>query len=173
MARKSFVRQTRGSRRKTLWLANATVTATIGGAGSASLLTTLNAAALALRPFTVIRTRGILSVISDQLVATEFADIAYGEIIVQEPAAAAGAASIPLPVDEDESDWYVYERGMSNFNFLDSTGTQSSAGYVQKFDSKAMRKVDIGQTLIAVAQTAAGSAGAIVSVYSRNLIKLH
>ena len=70
----------------------------------------LNAAALALRPFTVVRTRANLIIRSDQQAASELFEVAYGETVVSEQASAAGVVSVPTPVTEDASDWHVYDR---------------------------------------------------------------
>ena len=53
------------SRRESTWIALNTVEATLGGAPTAVLMNSLNAAALALRPFTVVRSRGTILVFSD------------------------------------------------------------------------------------------------------------
>ena len=61
----------RGARRQTLWLSGLTVGSTLTPDG-ATLLTTLNAAALALRPFTIVRTRGIVVIGTDNTAGSEF-----------------------------------------------------------------------------------------------------
>ena len=57
--------------RKTFWLAGTHFQTVMAAANTAVLISTLNAAALALRPFTVIRTRGYIALLSDQLSANE------------------------------------------------------------------------------------------------------
>ncbi len=68
MARKSgFVRRGGRMRRETLWLDIATSEITLSGAPTAVLANSLAASALALRPFTVVRTRGFMHIRSDQV----------------------------------------------------------------------------------------------------------
>ena len=159
-------------RRQTLWLSSVTTVATIAPA-TPILLTSLNAAALSMRPFTVVRTRGNLTLESDQSVASEFYEAAYGDIVVSDEAVAAGVASVPTPVAQDASDWHVYARTSGIFEFGDATGFQTAGGQVMQFDSKAMRKVDLGEDLIGVVEGAAPGLGSIIRVYVRTLIKLH
>ena len=70
MARKRFIRGGR-SVRETMWISLDETQTTLASANSAALILVLNAAGLALRPFTIIRTRGTLLVRSDQLAASE------------------------------------------------------------------------------------------------------
>ena len=93
--------------------------------------------------------------------------------MVTDEAAAAGIASVPAPVGEDASDWFVYERLM-NRHLITTTGSTSGI-LVREIDSKAMRKVDIGEDLISVveADPVAFGDGVILRVYTRTLVKLH
>ena len=86
---------TRAPRRAMIWLDLNSTTSTLGAATNSSLQTTLNAAALALRPFTVIRSRGLIHLGSDQAAASEFQDVALGRIVVREEAAAIGVTALP------------------------------------------------------------------------------
>ena len=142
---------------------------TLAAAGTVAILTSLNAAALLLAPFTIVWTRGKLYMRSDQEAATERQEVAYGEIVVQEPAFAIGVTAVPIPNTESSSDFHVYE-WLMNHSSLTST---ELPGVTQVIDSKAMRKVDVGQDIIAVAEVAAGSSGLLLSAFSRVLIKLH
>ena len=160
----------RGPRRRSLWLASSTVSTTLATPSSV-IQTSLNAAAKALRPFTIVRSRGLLLVTSDQITTLEFQDIAYGHIVVQDPAVVAGVVSVPTPATDDASDWHVYQKVMNEFLFVTSSGVDGASGRMIEFDSKAMRKVDLGQDLIAVVENV--GAGAIVNAYARVLIKLH
>ena len=163
----------RVSWRQSLWFEFDAVSTTLAAAGNAVIQTSLNAAALALRPFTVVRTRGLIHLTSDQVVASEFQDVALGAIVLQEPAIAAGAGSVPTPVTEDASDWFVYERMMNDFLFFDATGVSVNDGRQRLVDSKAMRKVDLGMDIGVIVEASALSDGAIVTTYLRMLIKLH
>ena len=58
------------SGRKTFWFSGLHSSVALA-AGGATLISSLNAAALALRPFTIIRTRGFVGVTMDQVIASE------------------------------------------------------------------------------------------------------
>jgi len=168
---------TRGGRsvRETVWLAGVCTRSTTAAA-TAVLLTSLNAAALALRPFTVVRTRGLIGFKSDQLAGTEPQAGAYGECVVSDQAAAIGVTAVPTPVTDDGSDlWYVYQRFFGEFAFTTAAGFENQAMIQYPIDSKAMRKVEDGQDLITVleTETTACSQGVVFMSYSRFLIKLH
>ena len=89
---------------------------------------------------TIRRTRGLISVGSDQNVAVEAQVGAYGMVVVSDLAIAAGAASIPGPITEATDDgWFVW------VPFL-KRGPSSTALEVinNEFDSKAMRRIEEG-----------------------------
>jgi len=160
-------------RRQTFWIGGTEVVTTNAAASGATLLTSLNAAALALRPFTVVRTRGLLAARSDQTGAAEFYSIAFGLIVVSEEAVAAGVGSVPTPDAQNSSDWYVYERIANQFGFVSGTGILLSMTE-RIIDSRAMRKVSEGQQLISVQEVSATSGGGVtMSSFARTLIKLH
>jgi len=174
MARKSgFVRRHGRMVRETNWFSGTLVNSTVAAASTAVLLTSLNAAALALRPFTVIRTRGILQIRSDQTAAAESQQAAYGECVVSDQAQAIGVTAVPTPVTDSGSDlFYVYEWLLNSLEVTTDIGR-----YIDqppyRYDSKAMRKVEVGQDMITVWETGAASDGASLTVFSRALIKLH
>ncbi len=178
MARRSptgrFPALRQGQRRESLWLASVWTNNSLGAA-AVNLLLSLNAAALALRPFTVVRTRGFLHLGSDQIANTESQAVVYGVITVSEQASAAGVASVPTPITESGSDWHVYEPMATRFVLSSAVGIDAQAGFGMKFDSKAMRKVDLGEDLITVVEVGASgpSDGVIFRSYQRTLIKLH
>ena len=159
-------------RRETLWF-NGVFLITDLPAGTAVLLASLNAAALALRPFTVVRTRGKLGIVSDQQAATEDQVLAYGHAVVSEQASAIGVTAVPTPVTDNASDlWFVFEVLFARLLF----GTQASFTSTiqeQSIDSKAMRKVEDGEDLVEMAETTAASEGLRLYSFSRILIKLH
>ncbi len=160
-------------RRESLWLSGVTVSTALAAGSTAVLQGSLNAAALALRPFTIVRTRGYMYLRSDQAANTEFWDVAYGNIIVTDQAVAIGVTAVPTPVTEDASDWHVYERLIGTIRVISAIGTQTYEGVGKDIDSKAMRKVDLGEDLIIVVESGALTDGASVAAYSRTLIKLH
>ena len=88
---------------------------------------------------TIRRTRGLISVASDQSGAVEGQLGAIGFVVVSDLAAAAGAASIPGPVTDAADDgWFVWEPIVQ---FSSIVGAAAGRGASYPFDSKAMRKV--------------------------------
>ncbi len=163
-----------GQRRESLWLASVWTNNTLANLGT-NLLLQLNAAALALRPFTVVRTRGYLHIASDQIANIENQAIGYGVIVVSEQASGAGVASVPTPISEPQSDWHVFESLASRFVISSAVGIDAAAGVGKEFDSKAMRKVDLGEDLITVLEVpdTGFSESVVIRTYQRALIKLH
>ncbi len=171
MARSHGFVRSRRSDRQNIWvgvnLEDQTVTA------SSSLLTgSLNAAALASRPFTIIRTHLEVNWRSDQAAVDEAPMGCLGAMVITSSASAAGIASIPTPVTESDADWYVYQPLINAFKFLSSVGFQSDAGSVYTVDSKAMRKVGPDQDVAFVTEES-NAFGGIISIMGRFLIKLH
>ena len=175
MARKSGYIMRRGvMRRETVWLGGLVVRTALGSPSTAAIHTSLAAPALALRPFTVVRTRGYFHWRSDQSAASENQDVAYGNVIVSDQAAAVGVTAVPTPATDSDSDlFYVYEAGTSRIDFQSAVGVRQNFGYTITIDSKAMRKVGEDQDLLEVVETAATSAGATVVTFTRTLVKLH
>ena len=168
---------TRGGRqvRETRWLDIDPTAATIA-AGGAVITHSLTAVELALRPFTIVRTRGLLWTRSDQAAATELYVMSMGICVVSDQAAGIGVTAVPTPEDDRSSDlWFVYESLMNEFVFVSATGFQAGGvGTSTKFDSKAMRKVEDGQDVVVVVESDVLSAsGQIIIVSGRMLIKLH
>ena len=172
MARSFARRDGRTARRQMIWLAGTYLEDTLASAGANTLVASLNAAALLLRPFTVVRTRGIVGIRSDQGAVSEVQQAAIGLIVVKDVAVVAGISSLPTPVTDDSSDWFTLQ---SMFNAIDVTSDIGRLLTYQQYeiDSKAMRKVDQGDDLAIVAENTGNSAGTIVSSYFRILIKLH
>ncbi len=166
----------RGNRnvRETLWASGVAVTSNLTAAGQASNLTLLSSVGLALRPFTVVRSRGIIQISSDQLIATEFVDAGYGHAVVSEQASAIGVTAMPTPTTDSGSDlWLVYERMFLEFAFITAAGFDARGGRILRFDSKAMRKVQDGEQLVTVVEAGSLSNGFNVTVHFRMLLKLH
>ena len=170
MARRRVQRFVRPPARSMIWLSIDTSTTVIASNASV-LLTTLNAGALALRPFTIVRTRAVVSWSSDQFAATEFPRGVYGRMVVTDKAASVGIGSVPAPITETDSAWMVYQPLMDDFIFLTSAGFKQG---VQQYtiDSKAMRKVGNDEDVVGVVQET-GVQGAQISVLGRFLVKLH
>ncbi len=117
MARRRHAVAVQRSTRIPTWL-SAGLTTTAAGGGGSTLLSSLNAAALALRPFTIIRTRLFVHIQSDQIVGTELAQGVFAAIVVEEEAVDAGIGSLPTPITEATASFLVYEGFVNSFLFL-------------------------------------------------------
>jgi len=162
---------TRGADRIPVWVA-LSLGPTANAASSAVLLGSLNAAALALRPFTIIRTRFLATWESDQGATGERPIGSIGLIKVTDSAVAAGVGSIPTPQTEADADWFVYQTMSQSFVFADATGFAANGQRQYEIDSKAMRKVGVDEDVAVVSQEI-NAVGATVGAFGRILIKLH
>ena len=176
MATRFTGRGNRAPRRKMLWLDFAQVLqqpASVA-AGTAVLLSPgLNAAGLALRPFTIVRTRGFIWAGTDQVAATETAFGAMGMLVAKDPAMAAGVGSLPTPTTETNAEFLVYQPFVTAIQFTAAAAYQNPAGNVFQFDSKAQRKVGIDEDMGILFENESAGSGAIVVLGGRCLIKLH
>jgi len=175
MARKSGHVLRRGvMRRESLWFAGVYVRSVLGSASTAVIQTSLNAGALALRPFTIVRTRGHILYRSDQESAAENQDVSFGMAVVSDQSVAIGVTAVPTPFADNGSDlWFVYESMSARFGFITGVGFDQQSGVERIVDSKAMRKVEGGQDVIIAAETADISGGVTITSFVRMLIKLH
>ncbi len=174
MARRSFVRGPalrQGQRRQTVWLDITSTDTTLAAAGTQVLIGVLNAAALALRPFTIVRTRGTWLVTSDQNAATESYFGNLGIAVVSEQAAAVGIGALPTPATERGSDLFLLLETWAGF-FRFSAGSAVSE-MPREFDSKAMRKVNEAEQVAIVIEAGTLGSGIDVQVVGRMLVKLH
>ncbi len=164
-----FVR--RAPKRDTAWfqfLGNRNTMTAAGG----TIYYSLNAAALALRPFTVVCSRFELFLLSDNAAGAELQAAAFGFAVVSDQAAAIGVTAVPTPVTDMGSDlWLLYKYCLGSGNVAGTLSGQQ--GFTYSVDSKAMRKVDIGQDLVGVAELDAVGSGLSLTVAGRMLVKLH
>ena len=164
-------------RRETLWFDGLEWIQGLTSPSTAVFLGSLSAGALAIRPFTVIRTRGTFFVSSDQAAATERYGCALGNCVISDQASAVGVTAIPTPITDDNSDlWFQYEYLMGQFVFGTAVGfTDGATGGVQvPIDSKAMRKVEEGSDLAVVVENSSlSTSGCRTQGYLRHLVKLH
>ena len=174
MARKSgFVRRQNVMVRETLWVAIVPTLTALGAASVAVLFGGFSGAALALRPFTVVRTRGLLHLASDQQAASEVQHVALGMSVVSEQALAIGVTAVPTPAADQDSDlFFVYEEIANVVTFQTAVGGYNE-GQLLHYDSKAMRKVEQGSDVAIVVETMSTSFGASIVKSGRMLIKLH
>jgi len=172
IGRKSgFIKRSGVMRRESLWGSWDTVQTTLSGAPTAAITNSLNATALALRPFTIVRFRGWMHVVSDQIAATEtyIGDVAMA--VVSEQASALGVTAVPTPLTDKGSDlFFVYEQLGTRLQFADATGFINN-GVSKEIDSKAMRKVNGDQDVVMVVENEI--AGCVITTTGRFLVKLH
>jgi len=175
MARKSGNVFRRGRMiRSTSWIEVAATQTVLGSASASALVSVANAALLAERPFTVVRTRGYFFARSDQIAATEDWGAAMGWCTAEDAAVAIGVTAVPTPVTDQGSDsFFAYESLIGRFGFGDATGFRElGKGIV--YDSKAMRKCeDDGVSPILTMETFSTVSSATISHNARMLIKLH
>ncbi len=162
-----------GQVRETIWISLPDI-ATSLASGVAVLTGVLNAAALALRPFTIVRTHVTWQLRSDQEAADESYGASIGFAIVSEQASAIGVTAIPTPITDRGSDlFFLYDIGFGRMANATAVGF-TDVGVLQKVDSKAMRKVNDDQDLVIVAENSGASTnGVVVTCGGRMLLKLH
>ncbi len=169
--RRGIIRRS-GPRRETSWLSIAATTTTL--ASGAALISSLNAAALALRPFTIVRTYLEIQISSDQASASEAQIGAVGMAVVSDQATAVGVTAVPTPTTEIGSDlFYLHQVCMSRMLLHTAVGVESPRGRIYSIDSKAMRKVNNDSDVILVGEADASQAGLIFDIMGRFLIKEH
>ncbi len=175
IGRKSgFIQRSGRMRRETVWAASLAVQVNLAAAGTSVLWSVSSAAILALRPFTVIRSRGVWLLRTDQIAANERQQVAVASVVVTDEAVAAGIASIPTPATNPSSDsFFVYSVGFNAFDIATAVGVEFNSGRFVTWDSKAMRKVEDGFDFVSVVETYSTSSGCQVDLQERVLLKLH
>jgi len=172
MARRFTHRPIRSSKRTSQWISLRFAPAVIG-ASTAILLGSLNAAALALRPFTIVRTRMDLRWASDQAAAAEDPFGSFGMMVVTDTAAALGVTAIPDPGSNEDSDWFLWQGLSVVFSLADATGIDANGGARYDIDSKAMRKVGADDDIVSVVSNLNSADGGVITINGRMLLKLH
>ena len=168
-----FVVRSGARKRDTIWFEFGLAAVTLASSATAALLYTgLNSAALLLRPFTVVRTRFRWVVRSDQSAATESFTGNVGFAVVSDQATAIGITAVPTPATDMGSDlFWLIDQWIGRVELI---GTDWTSDLVDRvIDSKAMRKVDIGQDMAISAEAGIGDQGCIVRVAGRMLVKIH
>ena len=144
-------------------------------ASTKQFLGSFTAAGLALRPFTILRTRMDLLLMSDQQSASERPIVTFGLIIVTDTATALGVTAIPDPssiLGNPEADWFVHQAMSMSLLFASAVGVDGNNGQHYTIDSKAMRKVGPDDDL-AFMTSEDNAVGALLIVNGRQLIQLH
>ncbi len=161
------------NRRETVWFGGTDQNTTLVAGANPVALTSLNSLALAFRPFTVIRTRGVMTVRTDQQASSEVQHVYYGAAVVSDQAVAIGITALPTPRTDNSSDlWFMFEMVAAGMRFGDATGF-ADLGTERIIDSRAMRKVEDGQDIITAIESGVTGAGSLVSTFVRFLVKLH
>jgi len=122
----------------------------------------------------VMRTHLAIWYRSDQSAASEFTQAAFGMQVVTDSASGAGIASVPTPITDSDSDFFVYQPLHQEILFKDATGfgLEQGAGSAWIVDSKAMRKVGINDD-IAMTLEVRSAVGSAIAIEGRMLVKLH
>jgi len=166
--RTAIVRRS-GSRRKSLWLSFQPATFTEVAVGG-TLVFTLNAAALVLAPFTIVRSRFSLFLVSDQSAAAERQVAGFGLSVVSSQAAAIGITAMPTPItDLGSSLFFAHQLLMT----AGSAVNDGVIGQSWQLDSKAMRKVENQDDIAVTTEFSTAGSGYTMVVGGRILIKLN
>ncbi len=123
---------------------------------------------------TIVRFRGLLSIISDQVAASEEVHGAIGVAIVSEDAFNVGITAVPTPIADIQSDaWMVWQPFAHSILFLqtDASGTVITEGGQTNvvIDSKAMRKIHTDERAVVVIENQAAAFGCLVHLDIRGL----
>jgi len=165
--RKRFVR---GVRRLSMWISVDFISTTMTSSGG-TLIQQLNAAALALRPFTVVRSHFLLDVRSDQAASSEIQAGAFGLAVVSNQAAGAGVTALPTPVTDLGSDlWFVHQPFFGSQTTLANVALDARQ---YQIDSKAMRKVDDDEDIVIMGEFSNLGSGVTLRTAGRLLVKLN
>ncbi len=157
------------NRRESRWLDVPLQSAVFVG-GAAQIANSLTVAELALRPFTVVRTRMEYFMRSDQAAAREDQNGAAGFAVVSDQAVAIGVTAVPTPVTDLASDlWFAHEVMWA----AGSSVNDGQVGFGFTIDSRAMRKVEDGQDIVHVLESSGLNNGMVWFSGGRVLIKLH
>jgi len=163
-------------RREMFWLSGEGFGQTLVAPTTVALVLSLNVGGLSLRPFTIVRSRGELLVRSDQIAASEDYGVLFGGAVVSEQAANIGVTAVLTPLTNNDSQlFYIMETMIGSFRFSTAAGFRD-VGVRRIIDSKAMRKVDQGQDIVAVVESAGANistSGQFILGQYRTLIKLH
>jgi len=135
----------RGNRKGTAWGRLVETAYTPVANGTKVLLATLNLDNQGITE-TLVRTIGMISIVSDQFAASEDQMGAFGVVRVSDLAITAGAASIPGPVtDASDEGWVVWQPFVQRLLVGGTTAQQLSTQY--HFESKGARRVETGFAL--------------------------
>jgi len=148
---------------------------TLLGPGAAAIISSIDTRVTNISaPFTVVRVRGFLSVVTDQVGAAEQPHGAFGMCIVNGEAFDAGIASIITPFTESFDDRWFYHTYWSTEVQPNAGGTGLTfAAFQHVIDGKAMRKVEFGDVCVAVIENGDTVSSALFTTNHRTGVKLH
>ena len=172
MARsRPHIRKSTPERRLTTWaFASPAQFSGLSGAGGV-LAFQLNAAALALSPFTIVRSHFMALIKSDQAAAIETQVGAWGMAVVTQQAAAIGITAVPTPItDLGSESFFLHQLVMAHHQEI--TDRAEPVG-VFATDSKAMRKVTESDTMVITIEASTAGQGFDMILGGRFLLKLH
>ncbi len=160
-----------GKRRQTTWIGPADQNTVNVSSGGSAIIASFDPAANFLEAPTIVRSRGQALVKLQAYSADLDFGGALGICVVTDEAFAAGAASIPRPFDDsDWGGWLVWRLFANRFELLDATGSLFPAGLALEIDSKAMRKVGQGETIVMMCESQTGAMS--VAMHVRMLLML-
>ncbi len=165
----------RGTRRASDWQIAVESSAFVNvPANSSVLLISITAAALsAIGPFTIVRSRGYLSVVTDQFAAEEDQIGGVGMALVNDRARAVGISALPVPTGTELLDdrFFWIQMFGQRFLFGSAIGMEPKAAESFVIDSKAMRKVKTDDALVITASNPHATNGFNLAIGMRILTK--
>ena len=167
MARNRILTRGRHTARGNVWLTISVNNQAIA-ANTIALLSQLNAVALALRPFTIVRTHLDLFVRSDQSAAVEDPFGAFGAIVVSDQASATGVNAVPSAIANGDAPFFVWQ----GFALQGGAAPATADGEHWTIDSKSMRKVGNNEDIVFVVTNANAADGLSIYFNGRILVKL-
>ncbi len=170
VSRRGVIRGRVGPRRATQWVASTLESAVTALAASTAILDQSFGFS---EPATIVRVRGALWVSSDQNSATERINGSIGFAVVTDEALAVGVTAMPIPETNKGSDvWFLWEPFFNDVRFSTASGFQPRTFERTVLDSKAMRKVDDGKSVVVMLENGAATGMQFLLVF-RMLVKLH
>ena len=170
--RQMATRRSQGSRPNRSWAATVGTTEVTIPAASKVLIGSF-ALSVSSIDETVLRTRGMIAVRSDQIATTELQLGAFGMIRVTDVALAAGVASVPGPgTDASDDGWFVWQPIDQAFILNTAVGFDS-VGFVQyPIDSKSKRIIQEGEVVAIVCENTHATQGFKIVVSLRMLTQV-
>ena len=159
------------TKRGTFWGRSPADTATTALAAATAVLD--STAVPVVEGETIVRIRGSIAVCSDQSIALEEFSGALGVLVASDQAVAVGVGSLPTPYTDQDSDLWMLHQYFQYRTEVDAAGNDIQHGFnIFPFDSKAMRKMETGQTLCFIVENGSATAGMIYYLNFATLFKV-